>query len=73
MYINSANTNRKKLIRVARKCNFFISEGAKHTLVKYKNGDVITTIPRHGKNLNKHTVKRIAERFQEYGCDIEIR
>ena len=58
----------RELINIASSCEFIIFEGGKHTKVKTKKGQFITTIPRHHK-LNSHLVKGILKRFRLFGCD----
>ena len=71
MKIDTTNCSWEKLVILAKKCGFFVSEGAKHTRVENKNGALITTIPRKNR-LNKYTVRGIIDDFKKSGYKIPI-
>ena len=58
----------RELINIASNCGFVIFEGGKHTKIKTKKGEFITTIPRHHK-LSSHLVRGILKKFRLFKCD----
>lgn len=67
MKINIADCSWKQLVSLAKKCCFYTYEGEKHTRVEDKEGNVITTIPRHT-CINRETAKGIIKDFKKAGC-----
>jgi len=65
--ISVSGTNWQELCRIAVKCGFSLFEGSKHTIVKDKNGNKITTILRHSK-IKKYTAVGIIKDLKEAGC-----
>ncbi|MEK7124570.1 MAG: type II toxin-antitoxin system HicA family toxin [Patescibacteria group bacterium] len=61
----------EKLLKIAKQCGFHDAGGKKHCKIKSKDGQFITTIPRHS-ILSKDTVKEILKRFNLFGAKIEI-
>jgi len=57
----------RELVNLASKCGFVIFEGGKHTKVKTKTGQFITTIPRHH-NLDRNLVRGVLKQFRLFGC-----
>jgi len=67
MKISIADCSWKQLVNLAQKCGFFTPEGGRHTRVEDRQGNVITTIPRHS-CINRETAKGIIKDLKKAGC-----
>lgn len=71
MKVNPNDKSGKDLCKVARKLGFNLVEGGNHTKVKMKNGEFVTTIPRHP-SINRQLAIKILKQMKKKGAKIEI-
>ena len=61
----------KRLCRTALRAGFKVKAGSKHWKVETKEGQWVTTIPRH-RRLKRELVKAIIQRLQEFGAHVAM-
>jgi|GEM_PF-899360 len=71
MKISVADCSWKQLKSLAFKCGLLVEEGGKHSVIRDKDGNFITTIPRKN-SLDKFTAKGIIADLEKAGCPREL-
>ncbi|OGM90551.1 hypothetical protein A2755_03275 [Candidatus Wolfebacteria bacterium RIFCSPHIGHO2_01_FULL_48_22] len=70
LFVNTKSTSSSELEHIARKCDFRVVQGKKHTKIETTDGVFITTVPRHAK-IKREVAKEIVKRMNEHGAGIE--